>query len=375
MTAARPDLHRPRTNLHLPRAARRVLATALCASVVWVLFVRTVRPVDFEVFIDAGRAVGRGLTPYVDPSSPFLWSGHAFVYPYAMAWVFEPLGALHNSAAGLVYYVASVAALLATVRLTRGAGAGVVPVLVVLSSEPVVRALQLGTINVWLLLLLAVAWRYRERAAVVVVALSAAIVAKLFLLPMLAWLVLTGRIRAGIATVVVSAGLVLGGCLAAGQSVHTFTRMLSVLSEHEARQSSSLTAAGQALGLGHTAAFGVAVLVAVAILAAGWRATRRTGDEAYLFCAGVGASLAATPIMWTHYFTLLVLVPLIFRWRDRTLALIWLVTWLVETPAAGPGLYVLHPFVGAGWVWGGLVTAAVLVLRRRAARDARPAPH
>lgn len=333
------------------------------AALVWAIFLREFGPADLSVFVRAGRAVAHGVSPYVDASSPSVWSGHAFVYPYLVAWCFIPLAALSATATGLVYYLGSVAAVVATVRMLGGPRVGALAIVLALTAEPVVRALQLGTLNVWLLLGLALAWRHRHRTAVVVAALAAVIVAKLFLFPMLAWLVLTRRLRAAALTAVVSVGAVVAGCAMADLSVRSFVRMLSVLSDHEAPQSSSITALLHRLGAGNALATCGALLLAAVLVAGGWAQTRRKGDERYLFSACVLASIAASPIVWSHYFALLLIIPLIFRWQRRTQLIAWAVTWLVCAPGGAPALRVLHPFLGAGWLWGALAAGAAVAWR------------
>lgn len=353
-------------------AAGQALVAATCAVITWTLFLRHVGPADLQVFVRAGAAVGHGLSPYVDPTSPQVWSGHSFVYPYLVAWCFAPLSALSASAGAAVYYVASVAAVVVTVRLVRGPHPGLVPLVVALTAEPMVRALQLGTLNVWLMLGLAVAWRYRDRFAVVVVAMTAVVVAKLFLVPMVAWLVLTRRLRAAAATVALSALLVLLGCGMADLSVGSFVRMLSALSAHEAPHSSSITALLHHLGVDGMPATALAAVGAAALIGGGVLHHRRHHDEAMLFSVCLLAALTLSPIVWSHYFALLVLIPLVMGWRSRALLVFLAVTWLVSAPVGVPALHVLHPFQGSGWLWGGVTVAGVLALRYRSVRH-RPA--
>src|SRR5215468_8847707 len=125
----------------MPRRLSPVMADLLlgtsCAALVWLLFVRSVDPQDLEVFLRAGHAVVHGVSPYVAPLSPQVWSGHAYVYPYLTAWAFAPSSGLPVSAAALIYYLGSVAALLVAARLVTGLSAGPVPVMLVLTAEPV----------------------------------------------------------------------------------------------------------------------------------------------------------------------------------------------------------------------------------------------
>lgn len=338
---------------------RVVLAVGASAVLVWLLFVRDVGPADLMVFLRAARAVSTGITPYADPASPLLWSGHAFVYPYLTAWPFLPLAELPAVLAWGVYYVVGVLAVATSVRLTAGRHAGPVPYVVALTLEPVVRALQLGTLNPLLLLGLAVAWRFRRQAVTVTVALVSVIVAKLFLLPMLAWLVLTGRRRQAAAAAGLSALAVLVGCTLAHYDLATFVRMLSTLSAHEAVHSSSVAAHLRRLGASGGVALAVTLVLAAVVIGVGHRLSFRTGREAYTFSACLIASLVLSPIVWGHYFALLVIIPLVLGWRRSALVVTLAVSWMLSTPVGLPALQSAHRFRDAGLVWGAGAVAVV----------------
>ena len=343
----------------LPLRLRVTVAVAASAALVWLLFVRDVGPADLLVFLRAARAVSSGITPYAAPGSPMLWSGHAFVYPYLAAWPFLPLAELPAVLASGLYYVLGVVAVAIAVRLVAGPNSGPVPYVVALTAEPAVRALQLGTLNPLLLLGLAVAWRFRRHAVVVVAVLVAVVVAKLFLLPMLLWPALHGRWRQAVVGAGLSAGAVALGCVLAHYDLATFVRMLSTLSAHEAVHSSSVAARLQRLGASGGVALAVTLVLAAAVVTVGrWRAAR-TGREASTFSACLIASLVLSPIVWGHYFALLLLIPLVLRWRTSALVVTLVVSWMLSTPVGLPALQALHRFHDAGWVWG--IGAATLL--------------
>lgn len=364
---------RARWTIHERQVVRPILWAAVVAGAVWWLFVRTVAPSDLQVFLRAGGQVARGLTPYAPLDSSEIWSGNAFVYPYVSAWAFTPLSQLPAGAATTLYFVLSIAALALAVRVFVGPRGWAVPVLVAIAAEPTVRGLQLGTINVWLLLGLAVAWRYRQRTGMLIAAVVVVIVAKVFLLPILAWLVITGRMRAAIGATGLVAALVLAGCLAVRLSPIDFARMLSLLSDHEALQSSSATKALMFIGLSFTASTALSLLLAVIAVGVGWLVYRRGHEEEVVFIACLLACLIASPIVWTHYYTLLLVIPLVLRWRTSTLILSAVVSWAIAQPSGQPELIrILHPFPLAGLLWAALLVGAVLVIRR--ARQRGPAP-
>lgn len=355
----------------------RGIAGLACAATVWLLFVRHVKPLDLEVFLRAGHAVSDGASPYASVTSSAVFSGHAFVYPYLTAWPFAPLSGLHIATAALVYYLLSLCALAVSLRLLGGVRPTLPLVLLAFASEPVVRALQLGTVNVWLLLGLAIAWRYRERSPAVVTALVALVVVKLFLAPMLIWLLITGRRRPMWWTAALSVVCVVGGCMFAHLSVPSFVRMLGVLSAHEAPHSSSLASRLIDLGIGHVMASVVAAVCAAGVIATTWWRYRSSGDERWVFCGCVLASLVLSPIVWSHYWTLLLVAPVLWRWGARAALGTLLASWLVSAPVGEPALQSLRGLDGvapaleavAGMV---LLAAGWPTLRRTVLTRARP---
>ena len=64
---------------------------------------------------------------------------------------------------------------------------------IVIGSAPVIDSVRIGTLTPVLLLLVAVAWRWRDRRWVASGALAAAIAFKLFLWPLVVWLLATRR--------------------------------------------------------------------------------------------------------------------------------------------------------------------------------------
>ena len=341
-----------------------MLVVASFAAAVWLAFVDDVGPSDFLVYRRAAAAVARGASPYVSASDPFLWSGHAFVYPYATAWWFVPLAGLSIPSASLIFYLLNVCGLVGAAFLLIGRRPTPTNIALCLAAEPVVRALQLGTLNAVMLFGLAVAWRFRHRSSVVALALGAVIGAKLFLVPMLAWLVLTRRYRAAAFAGVAALLMVIGG-FAAGSSPLRLATMLSALSAHEAAHSSSLIGALVEHGFGAAVATGVGICLAGAVVGAGVMLGRDLGREAYLFCACIVAALVTTPIVWSHYYTLLLVVPFTLGAGRAVQGLLLVGSWMIGVPDRGAALAVLHPFPGAGWLWCALIITVALAWHRR----------
>jgi alpha-1,2-mannosyltransferase len=189
-------------------------------------------------------------------------------------------------------------------------------------------AVNLGTVEALLLLAVAAAWRWRDRLVEPAAAVGLAVVLKLFLWPLAVWLALTRRIRAALVAVVVAVIAAAVSWAAIGfAGVGSYPGVLRRLANDESSSSYSVVALGVRAHMPLLAARIVAVLVALALLAAAaWvaRASRRAprDRDVATFTLCLAAAFAASPIVWVHYF-LLLLVPLVLV-RPR-LSLLWLV--------------------------------------------------
>jgi hypothetical protein len=175
-------------------------------------------------------------------------------------------------------------------------------------------AIQSGNVTIVLGLLVAVAWRYRDRGLVAGLAVGAAVALKIFLWPLLVWLV---AIRAYRAAALGTALGIAGGFLAVlpFTSLSHFVRVEERLSRTFAPNSYNLV--GLLVHSGTTSyrtAVAVSLLVGLGILAVAFG--RRSLPLA------VSASLVLSPTVWLHYFVLLI-VPIAVR-RPAFVA-----TWLV----------------------------------------------
>ena len=192
---------------------------------------------------------------------------------------------------------------------------------------PITRsAVDLGTIGPFLLLAVAVVWRWRDRVARAGAAVGAAVALKLFLWPLAVWLALTRRYRAALAAVVFAALFVLVPWAALGfDGLTGYPGLLRHLAADEATSSYSLVALGVRVHLPESVATVFSLLAAAALLGAALRVARderrdpRERDVATLTLV-LAAALAASPIVWVHYL-ILVVVPLALA-RPR-LSLLW----------------------------------------------------
>jgi alpha-1,2-mannosyltransferase len=189
------------------------------------------------------------------------------------------------------------------------------------------EAVEYGALGPVLLLLVALAWRYRDRAAPAAGAAGGAVVLKLFLWPLLVWLAFTQRIRAAALGAALAGALALLSWAAIGfAGIGDYPRLLRELVDLEGADSYSAYGILATLGLPDGVARSLVVVLALAVLAFAWRAARVPGhtrlerDRRSLTLA-LAAALVATPILWLHYLGLL-LVPIALA-RPR-LSLLWL---------------------------------------------------
>ena len=207
---------------------------------------------------------------------------------------------------------------------------------VVLLWPAVIEAIQTANASLPLTLLVAVMWRYRDRAGIAGAALGYAVAIKLFLWPVVVWLALTGRrSAAAVAAAVAAVSLLLVLPFIGLADYARLLRNIGETFEHEAYTPFALLTD---LGVPDTPARAITIAFGLGVLALAWR--RRSLGLA------LAAALVLSPIVWRHFFTLL-LVPLALS-RPR-----FDVVWLVPV-----GMWIGDgTFNGAPWQ-----TAGVLLL-------------
>ena len=313
---------------------------------------------DFRIFRAAGHALVHGQSPYVQPTPHLLSGNDSFVYPAPVALPFAPFNALGPTASSLLYLALCVVAVACAVRLLgvtdwRCYGAAI-------AGGGTYGSFVVGSIGPLLLLAVAAGWRYRDRA-VGGVLFAVAAAAKIFLWPLLVWLVATRRLR-GAAAAAVTVTAILGlWALLDLHGLQEYPTTLRVLDQVERWSSYSVEtlaiSAGTSAGVAHL----VALLTALAGIA-GIVALRK--DDRAALTAAIAVALLATPILWLHYLILLVVPIALAR---PVLAPLW------ALPAA---LWVSHTPESNGALWRILIALLVIAattffaLRRPAVRAA-----
>jgi alpha-1,2-mannosyltransferase len=272
---------------------------------------------DFRAFYLGSRHYLLGVSPYPGHSLAALALKQGFVYPAPVAALFAPLALLPYTLAVALWVALSIGAIAASlwvlgVRDWRCLGA-------LFLTHPVEQSVRLGTLMPVLTLLLALLWKYRDRLWTGAVLAAVLVVSKLFLVPLLAWLVVTRRLK----TAVLTAGIAAAICVLGWLPIHlstiaSYPSLLRALAGYEQTFSYSLTSLAVGLGVSATTATVFAVAAAAGLL--GWAAAARK-DDFLAFKLALAASFVLCPIIWGHYYVLLV-VPLALS-RPRLSAL-WL---------------------------------------------------
>jgi alpha-1,2-mannosyltransferase len=302
-------------------------ALALAYSFWWEL--RSASPVqDFGIFRLAAKALLHGRSPFPPATAEGVAHFDKFVYPPSTALLFAPLAGLPLRVAQVAMLVLAIVCVLAALRLLgvtdwRCYGVAVM-------SAPAVNSLALGAVTPMLLLGVAAGWRYRERPGISGLAVGLTTLGKLFLWPVGVWLLATRRLRATLVAVAVAAGLVLIGWAVIGfAGFRSYPHLLRVLARAEEGTSYSPVAL---FGLSGSAAGLLTLLLAVLVILGVCLAARGADRDRRSLALAVIGSLLATPIVWLHYF-LLLLVP-IGLYRPRLSPLWFAPVLLWVTPAA-----------------------------------------
>lgn len=261
---------------------------------------------DHSMWLGGHRAL-HGLTPYVAGNSPELATGEPFVYPAPALLLAFPFALLPQGFAGAVWTgVCLVSVLLALraldVRDWRVYG-------VVLLWPAVVSGWQSGNVTLPLVLGVACTWRWRERAVRAGLLVGALASVKVFTWPLGLWLLATRRYRAAAWALGSGAALNLAAWAVVGfDEIGRYRGVVDGLTRAREQFSYSVVALAEHHGSGRGGAYLLAALVAALAAAVCVRAGRR-GRDAESFAFAVAVTLLATPLIWLHYYALLV-VPL-----------------------------------------------------------------
>jgi hypothetical protein len=297
---------------------------------------------------EPARSLLDGSSLYAEPTRAAVEVGNPSIYPPLAILLAVPFALLPVTAASWAWLGVLAATVVAAIRLlgVRDWRCMVLGV----TSPVVLHGLVWGNLTLLLLLPLALAWRYRDRAAIAGLALGAAIAAKLLVWPLVVWLLLTGRLKAAGLAVGSAAFLVLAPWAAVGfDGLASYPALLREVQDVYALHSVSLATAAGGLGASSGLAVACCAAAGLALAALAVPLARGHDGDRRAFALMVAACVVASPIVWPHYVALL-LVPVAVTWPR--LAPAWL---------AGYGVWLAGLLLQLGWsTWDAVGTLAVV---------------
>jgi glycosyl transferase family 87 len=340
-----------------PERGRKVLELGFCSIILlWLLMVDVVRrdafATDFHyAFWPAARHVLEGTSPY---SSIVDFGRLPFVYPAPAAVFLSPFGLLPGPIADALFTLLLAAAAVLALRLCRVRDWRCYGI--ALLWAPVFSAVQAANITLLLALGLAVLWRLRDRtlAAAAIAALLVAV--KIFLWPIIVWLAIRRGLRSGAWSVLLTVFITISSWSVIGfAGFNDYPHLVRLVERLEAPKSYSLVALGLKLGLGHAAATSLALTAGAVVLAAAALVARREDDGRRSFALTIAATILFSPVVWLHYFALLVVPVAILRPRFGPVWLLPLLLWPCPVMISGPTWWPLAPLL----VFGTVIAVAV----------------
>jgi glycosyl transferase family 87 len=313
-------------------AATRILWLVLCGLLPLVALWYAIGPVAFGdrqaadfhfAYYPAAESVLAGDMIY--PTNGFVERGADilvidYVYPPLLALLTVPWTIVPIGLAEVLFQLALVAAFVATlavlgVRDWRCYGLAFL-------WPPVTDAVTTGNATILMGLGAALTWRYRERELVAGASLGINVATKIFLWPLAVWLAATRRLRAAGWSVAIAVAVLLASWAVVGfRGLADYPELARRLSERMDERGYTLYALGVDLGLSPGVARALWAGLAVGLLAATIVVARR-GDDRRAFVLALAAAIACSPIVWLHYFALLLVAVAVAQPR---LAPIWFV--------------------------------------------------
>jgi hypothetical protein len=295
-------------------------------------------PIGFDfrgTLWEPARALLDGAAVYPEPTREAVVIGNPTVYPPLFILASVPFALLPVGVASWLWFCLLGVGVLSALRIL-----GITDWrchVIALTSPAVVHGLFYGNLTVLLVLPLALAWRYRDRARIAGLAVGVAVAAKLFVWPLVVWLLLTRRFRAALWAAGSAAGLVLAAWALIGfEGLVDYPALLRAVQDVYAVRSLSLSTVAGGLGAPVSVAVVVAGVAGIGCLAVAAGLVRRPDGDRRAFAVVVAACVIASPIVWPNYAALL-FVPIAVTWPRLSAA--WFfgyVAWLLGAIAPRP---------------------------------------
>jgi len=312
-----------------PERGRRVLELGFCSAILlWVFAADVVRrdafATDFHyAFWPAARHVLEGTSPY---ASVIDFGRLPFVYPAPAAVLLSPFGLLPRSVADILFTLLLAAAAILALRICRVRDWRCYGV--ALLWAPVFSAVQAANITLLLALGLAVLWKVRDRALAAAAVAALLVAVKIFLWPIIVWLAVRRGVRSAALSVLLTVAITISSWSVIGfAGFGEYPHLVRLVERLEAPKSYSLVALGLKLGLGHTAATIAALTAGAVVLAIAALVARREQDGRLSFALAIAATILCSPVVWLHYYALLLVPFALLRPRFGPLWLLPLLLW------------------------------------------------
>ena len=277
----------------------------------------TARAVDFHfAYYPAARAIRDGEDFY--PVAGFVLRGGEefvidYVYPPLIAIATIPWTALPVGVAELLFQGVLFVALLATlavlgVRDWRCYGLAFL-------WPPATDAIGTANVTILLGLAAALAWRLRDNPLAAGATLGISIGAKFFLWPLTIWLAATRRAMAAAWSIGFALVALFGSWAIVGFSgLAEYPDLARRLSDRMDARGYTVYALGVDVGLSPGLARALWLALAVSLLVATVVLGRR-GDDRRAYVLALTAAIAVSPIVWLHYFALLLVIVAVVQPR------------------------------------------------------------
>ena len=323
----------------------------------------------------AAYHVLHGQSPYIEPRMLDLTRDVGFIYPAVGALLFAPFALISTDLGGVIFTLLNIVAVPMTLRVLnvrdwRAYG-------LVLLWLPVIAAWETANVTLLLGLGIALAWRYRERPALAGLLVALLISVKPFVWPLSIWLLATRRYKAMAYAAAYALALnALAWAVLGFNELPRYTRLANAFTNDGERIGYSVVSFALHLGSTRAAAY-VATLTLAAAGCAACIVLGRRGSDRMALVLSLAVTMLATPIIWLHYLSLLI-VPLALT-RPR-LSFVWAVPmtmWLC-LPTDNPTTWkvavalVASAAVFAATLW--RPTTALDARGRRGDRDQRHEP-
>ncbi|HET9852374.1 MAG TPA: glycosyltransferase 87 family protein [Candidatus Limnocylindrales bacterium] len=301
---------------------------------------------DFTTAYEQAKLVTDGVSPYASPDTD-VSGGSIGAWPITAILPAVPLTLLPRGVAIWVATCIALATILATLLVLGVRDWRVFGLLLLWA--PAIDAYQTANVSAALGLLVALAWRYRDRPIVAGAVLGISVALKFFLWPVVAWFAVTRRMTAAVIALILAVASLL--LVLPFTSFGDYARLVRNLSETFDQASYTPFALLVGLGLPDAPAKAITIGFGLAVFALAWHRRSLT--------LAIATAFILSPIIWRHYFIVLAVPMAISFPRLHPAWAIPLAFWLV------PGTY-------NGGTWQVAVALATAAAALAAAELRRP---